>query len=128
MAAFDSDYISALSAANHFLYAWQTNDQETGILMLTDHMKQKTLEKALASFFSSSAATSQSFEIGHGRKLGPGRYKFPVTLFQTNANRRTRPQASTLVVVRAGKNDWAIDKLPEIPSRNHSQAIPNPLE
>jgi hypothetical protein len=32
----DPDYVLALSAANHFLHAWQANDQETGILMLTD--------------------------------------------------------------------------------------------
>jgi hypothetical protein len=107
------DYVFALSAANQFLYAWQTNDRETVILMLTDRMKQGTREEVLASFFSPSGAGSQSFEIGRGRKVGPGRYKFPVRLFQkVSTNKRISPQASTLIVVRAGKNDWAIDRLP----------------
>ncbi len=108
------DYVLALSAANQFLYAWQTNDRETVILMLTDRMKQKTREEVLPSFFSPAGAGSQSFEIGRGRQVGPGRYKFPVTLFQkfSSANKRISPQASTLIVVRAGKNDWAIDRLP----------------
>lgn len=108
------DYVLALSAANQFLYAWQTNDRETVILMLTDRMKQNTREEVLSSFFSRAGTGSQSFEIGRGRKVGPDRYKFPVTLFQKfpNANNRISPQISTLIVVRASKNDWAIDRLP----------------
>jgi hypothetical protein len=111
----DQDYVSALATADHFLHAWQTQDQETGILMLTDRLKQKAAEDALQSFFSSAAHTRQSFEIGRGKKLGPGRYEFPVALFQkSSANPRkwTYPQTSALVVAKAGKNDWAIDKLP----------------
>jgi hypothetical protein len=110
----DPDYVIALSAANHFLHAWQTNDQETGILMLTDRLKQKTSQDLLSVFFSSTSYARQSFEIGRGRKLGPGRYRFPVTLFQNSgkATKMMRPQSSTLVVIRAGKDDWAIDRLP----------------
>ncbi len=110
----DSDYIFALSAANHFLHAWQTGDQETGILMLTNRLKQKTNEDALSDFFSSASSRPQSFEIEHGRKLAPGRYKFPVTLFHNSASikRRMSPRSSSLVVVHAGKDDWAIDRLP----------------
>ena len=110
----DPDYVSALSAANRFLFAWQVNDQETGILMLTDKMKQRTREEALSTFFSSTGASSQSFEIGRGRRLVPGRYKFPVTLFQKmgNPGKPTKPRTSVLVVVHAGRDDWAIDRLP----------------
>ena len=32
----DRDYVSALSAANRFLQAWQTQDHEAGLLLLTD--------------------------------------------------------------------------------------------
>jgi hypothetical protein len=108
----ETDYAFALSAANHFLHAWQTNDQETGMLMLTDRLKQTTDEDAVSEFFSSSTKRPQSFEIGRGRKLAAGRYKFPVTLFQNSSTRKTRPQTSTLIVVYAGKDDWAIDRLP----------------
>ena len=113
-AALDTDYVLALSAANHFLHAWQTNDQETGILMLTNRLKQKTSEDALSSFFSSASNRPQSFEIERGRRLAAGRYKFPVTLFHNpaTANRRTSPRTSGLIVVHAGKDDWAIDRLP----------------
>ena len=111
-ASVDTDYILALSAANHFLHAWQTSDQETGILMLTNRIKQKTSEDALSDFFSSDSSRPQSFEIERGRRLAPGRYKFPVTLFHNPANRQGNPRSSALVVVHAGKDDWAIDRLP----------------
>jgi len=114
LTAHDPDYVCALSAANHFLYAWQANDSETGILMLTDRMKQRMREEALSDFFSSSGMVFQSFEIGRGRKLAPGRYKFPVTLFQRigNTGKVTPPRDSVLIVVHVGRDDWAIDRLP----------------
>ena len=108
----DPDYVFALSAANRFLYAWQVNDQETGTLMLTDRMKQRMGEEALAGFFSSRSVGSQSFEIGRGRRLAPGRYKFPVTLVHKSGTPGKTPRASILIVVRAGRDDWAIDRLP----------------
>jgi len=36
----DNDYVSALAAANRFLQAWQSHDQETAILLLTNAAKQ----------------------------------------------------------------------------------------
>lgn len=110
----DSNYVSALATANDFLHAWQTQDQETGTLLLTDRLKQRTAEEILNSFFSA-ATRPQSFEIGRGKRLAAGRYQFPISLFPSSAkptSRWTRPRTSTLVVVKAGKDDWAIDKLP----------------
>ena len=110
----DSRYVSALATANDFLHAWQIQDQETGTLLLTDQLKQRTNEEILNAFFSSTARP-QSFEIGRGKKLRPGRYRFPVSLFPRPAktgSRWTRPRTSALIVVKAGKSDWAIDKLP----------------
>jgi len=78
----DSDYVLALGAANDFLRAWQRQDCEAGILLLTDRVKQRTPEDALVSFFSRTVRRAQSFEIMHGKKLAPGRYRFPVSLFQ----------------------------------------------
>ena len=49
----DPGYISALSAANRFLQAWQNQDHETGLLMLTDDAKQHSSEEGLEAFFSS---------------------------------------------------------------------------
>ena len=111
----DSDYVLALGTANDFLRAWQTQDREAGILLLTDRLKQRTSEDALVNFFSCMAGTSQSFEIARGKKVAPGRYRFPVSLFQKPANsgaKWLRPPISSLVVVRTGGGEWSIDKLP----------------
>ena len=111
----DSDYVLALGTANAFLRAWQTQDREAGILLLTDRLKQHTSEDVLVSFFSCMAGKSQSFEIARGKKVAPGRYRFPVSLFQKPASlepRWLRPQVSSLIVVRTSGRDWSIDKLP----------------
>lgn len=113
--AVDTDYVRALFAANDFLHAWQVQDREAGILLLTDRLKQRTSEIALMNFFSSPAPCTQSFEIQHGKKLAPGRYRFPISLFQhagPSGAKRMRPQTSSLVVVKTGKTEWSIDKLP----------------
>lgn len=105
----------ALATANDFLHAWQVRDQETGLLLLTDRLKQRTSEPALISFFVSGASQRLGYEIGRGKKLAPGRYQFPVSLLQERAaatSKRMRAPASVLVVIREGKNDWAIDQLP----------------
>ena len=114
-ATVDHDYVVALATADRFLHAWQTDDEEAGILLLTDHLKKQSSEDVVHDFFSSSDYARTSYEIGHGRKIGSGRYEFPVALFQSpsrTGHRQTHPQTSALIVVKAGKGDWAIDKLP----------------
>ena len=108
----DPGYASALAAANRFLQAWQNQDHETGLLMLTDIAKQNSSEDRLEIFFSS--GRDAAYEIARGKKLKAGRYAFPVALFVsvTSTANAARPQKSEIVVVRAGKDEWAIDKLP----------------
>ena len=108
----DPGYVSALAAANRFLQAWQNQDHETGLLMLTDIAKQKSSEDRLEAFFAS--GHDAAYEIARGRKLKAGCYVFPVALFTslTDSASAARPQKSQIVVVRAGKDEWAIDKLP----------------
>ncbi len=106
----DLDYICALATANHFLQAWQTQDQETAVLLLSDRLKQRTPESSLDMLLTSTVSKPQSFEIGRGKKLAAGRYQFPVALFQARA-KWTHPQNTALVVVKNG-NEWSIDKLP----------------
>ena len=48
----DPGYASALAAANRFLQAWQNQDHEAGLLMLTDVAKQHSSEDRLEIFFS----------------------------------------------------------------------------
>jgi hypothetical protein len=110
----DRNYVVALSAADRFLHAWQTDDEEAGLLMLTDRLKQHSSEDVVHQFFSVHPARA-SYEIGRGRKLSSGRYEFPVVLFQSasqNGPRWMHPQSSALILVKSGKSDWAIDKLP----------------
>jgi hypothetical protein len=108
----DRGYISALAAANRFLQAWQNQDHETGLLMLTDTAKQHSSEERMETFFSS--GTNAAYEIARGKKVKDGHYAFPVSLFPSHpgATKTDRPQKSEIVVVRAGKDEWAIDRLP----------------
>jgi hypothetical protein len=101
-----------LAAANRFLQAWQNQDHETGLLMLTDAAKQNSSEDRLEAFFTS--GHDAAYEIARGKKLKAGSYAFPVALFTPVAGMSdgVRPQRSQIVVVLAGKDEWAVDKLP----------------
>lgn len=83
--------------------------------MLTDSAKQHTTVDSMQTFFRPAAGTQQAYEIGRGKKLRDGRYEFPLTVFEIAAggdNKRIHPRYSKIIVTRAGKEDWAIDKLP----------------
>jgi hypothetical protein len=109
----DRDYASALGIADRFLHAWQMQDPESGLLLLTDRVRQHTDESQLRDFFSSRRSLSPGFEIGRGKKLSGTRYKFPVALFPADSTHERRAKHPfTLIVVRIGRDDWAIDKLP----------------
>jgi len=106
--AIDSSYSSALAAANRFLHAWQTQDHEAGILMLTDAVRQQASSDKLQEFFSPDERAA--YEIQRGRRLNAGEYVFPVVLFGTAQN--SRPRACRLVIMRTGKDEWAVNRLP----------------
>jgi hypothetical protein len=104
-------YLSALSAADRFLQAWQSSDAEAGMALLTNHAKQASTPEAMEAFFSNEPPSA--YEIAHGKSLRPGRYEFPVTLI-THAGGASgiHRQFSTIIVLNTGNNDWAVDKLP----------------
>ncbi|MBZ5705128.1 MAG: hypothetical protein LAN63_07225 [Acidobacteriia bacterium] len=108
----DRDYISALAAANQFLHAWQAQDHEAGLVMLSDAAKQHTSEERLQSFFAPASGTQQAFEISRGKRVKPGRYSFPVVLLETAPGHAVHRRFSHIIVTRAGKEEWAVDKLP----------------
>ena len=111
--ATDSNYVSALSAANRFLQAWQSQDHEAGLLLLTDSAKHVTSEDQLEKMLSPGTSTPRGYQIARGKKLGAGRYAFPVSLLEvTGPHKPLRMQNSQIIVVQTGKDDWAIDKLP----------------
>ena len=108
----EPDYVSALATANRFLYAWQSHDEEAGLLLLTEAAKRRSSEEQVANFFADSALTT--YEIGRGKKLKPGIYVFPLALYSSNRERESRchPRYSQVSVVKTGKQDWGIDTLP----------------
>jgi hypothetical protein len=108
----DAEYVSALAVANKFLYAWQSHDEEAGLLLLTEAVKKSSTEDKVATFFT--AAPLATYEIGRGKKLKPGLYVFPLALYNSRSEtEKICPMRySQLKVVRTGKEDWAIDKLP----------------
>ena len=105
----DSDYVSALSTANRFLQAWQSHDEESGLLLLTDEAKHHTSADNLDAFFSTS---QNAYEIRGGKRLQKNRYCFSVVLFNSPAG-RPRLQYAEMIVLKTGKDEWAIDNLPE---------------
>ena len=108
----DAEYVSALAVANKFLYAWQSHDEEAGLLLLTDTVKKSSTEDKVETFFTS--APIATYEIGRGKKLKAGFYAFPLALYSSapGKERLCHPRYSQLNVVKTGKEDWAIDKLP----------------
>jgi len=106
----ETEYIPALAAVDHFLQAWQAGDSENGIALLASRAKEAANTDAIEKFLSNS--TPSAYEIGHGKLLKPGRYEFPVVLVSVSKNNRPHRRFSSIVIVRSGENDWAVDKLP----------------
>jgi hypothetical protein len=105
----DPQYGSALAAANRFLHAWQTQDHETGIMMLTDAAREHASPDQLQKFFS--AGPEAAFEIQRGRRIYEGTYSFPAVLFDTSSS-TSRAHACRILIVKAGRDDWGVDRLP----------------
>jgi len=105
----DPAYSAALQAADRFLHAWQTQDHEAGIMMLSDGARQRISPEQLEEFFS--PAANAAFEIQHGKLHKAGEYVFPVVLFGL-AESSGHVRFGQIVIVKAGKNDWAVERLP----------------
>jgi hypothetical protein len=107
----DTDYVSALAAADHFLQAWQSGDAESGMVLLTAHAKAAATTDSIENFFSNSGTAA--YEIGKGKILKRGRYEFPVVLVNGTSQKIRGPRRfRSIVMVDTGNNDWAVDKLP----------------
>ena len=109
--ALEPGYAEALAAADHFLQAWQSGDVENGMVLLSSHAKETATTDVVERFFSNPGPAA--YEIGRGKLLKRGRYEFPIVLVSgASSNIRARRRFSSLVMVDAGKIDWAVDKLP----------------
>jgi hypothetical protein len=105
----DPLYGSALAAANRFLHAWQSEDHETGIMMLSDSARQSLSPDKLQNFFS--PGPDAAYEISRGKRVNSAAYEFPVVLFGVSSA-PSRPHECTMIVSRSGKSEWAVDKIP----------------
>lgn len=110
----EAGYVAALATGNRFLYAWQTQDEESGMVLLTDDAKEHATEEGLEAFFAPGNGVQRSYEIGRGKPVKPGRYEFPVSLFETTeaTGKWTVPRRTQMILVSTGEEEWAVDKLP----------------
>ena len=76
--------------------------------MLADSARQNASPEMLEAFFS--PGPSAAYEIARGKRLKAGEYAFPLVLF--GASEGQHPRYCKLVVVRAGSEDWAVQRLP----------------
>ena len=106
------DYVAALNTANRFLQAWQGEDHEAGLMLLSDSAKQQTSMERLDAYFSPESSPRRAYQISGGRKIKTGRYSFPVVLFEGSADGPLRKHMGQVIAVQAGKGDWVVDKLP----------------
>jgi len=107
--AIDPSYGSALAAANRFLHAWQAEDHETGIMMLSDSARQHVSPDHLQTFFS--PGPDAAFEIARGKRVNSAAYEFPVVLFGASGTPAHRHNCK-VIVTRSGKDEWTVDRLP----------------
>jgi hypothetical protein len=109
--AADPGYVSALATANRFLHAWQSEDHEAGLLLVSDDAKQRTSEERFEKFFQPGSNVQRAFQIGPGTKVRTGRYSFPVKLYERIAG-ASLVRTSQLLVVNSGGDEWVVDRLP----------------
>ena len=102
----DPDYSTALAAANRFLHAWQSEDHETGIVMLSDAARQHASPDLLQAFFS--PGPNAAFEISRGTRVAQGQYAFPIVLFVNQSH----PRDCKLVLVRERRDEWVVQQFP----------------
>ena len=112
----DQDYVLALSAANHFLSAWATRNEDDGLALLSPRLKNKYPEEYFRSFVSGvSNPHHQAFEVGRGRRLPTGAFAFPVAMYECYTGQKEpydHPKALTIVVIQSGPESWVVDELP----------------
>lgn len=78
-------------------------------MMLSDHAREHVSPDQLQQFFS--PAANAAYEIEHGKRRKSDVYEFPVVLFGT-ANSSKRAYFGQIRIVRAGKDDWMVERIP----------------
>src|SRR5689334_1158486 len=114
--AADQDYVLALTAADQFMFAWSTRNQDEGLALLSSRLKNKFPEDYFRYYISGlSNPHHQAFEIGRGKRLPLGGFSFPVTMYMHYSGQKENapfPKPLTITVTQAGPESWMVDELP----------------
>jgi len=112
----DQNYVLALTAADQFMVAWATRNQDDGLALLSPRLKNKFPEDYFRYYVSGlSNPHHQSFEIGRGKRLPSGAFSFPVTMYMHYSGQKENapfPKPLTITVIQAGPESWLVDDLP----------------
>ena len=112
----DQDYVLALSAADQFLIAWATRNQDDGLALLSPRLKNKFPEDYFRYYLSGlSNPHHQGFEVGRGKRLPSEGFSFPVAMYEHYTGHKENnglPRLLTIVVVQTGPENWMVDELP----------------
>lgn len=112
----DQDYVLALSAADQFMYAWATRNQDDGLAMISPRLKNKFPEDYFRYYITGlSNPHHQAFEVGRGKRLPSGAFSFPVTMYMHYTGQKEAhgpPKPLMIVMIQAGPESWLVDELP----------------
>ena len=104
--AIDQDYVLALTAADQFMFAWATRNQDDGLSLLSPRLKNKFPEDYFRYYLTGlSNPHHQAFEMGRGKRLPSGAFSFPVAMYEHYTGRKetvAHPKPLTIVVIQSG--------------------------
>ena len=115
----DRDYVLALSAANRFLAAWRSRDQDAALPMLSSRLITSKGEKYWREKISGiSNPHHEAYEISGGRRLEDGRFAFHVWLhthytgFSLEPVRKSKP--GRIILIKVAAEQWKVDDVPDL--------------
>jgi hypothetical protein len=111
-AGLDQNYVLALECAESFLDAWRKRDAG-GLAFVSASARKRSTDAAIRAWLvGTSSPSNAAFEIGAGRAVSPGHYRFMITLYYyLTGGGLDAPKAQSLDVVQAG-GKWYVANLP----------------
>lgn len=115
----DTNYVLALATANRFLDAWRSRDQDSGLALLSNRLREsRTEDEWRMAIAGISNPHHQSYEITHGKHLPDGRVQFDVWLHDHYTGQRygvsPRRTADHMILIEVEKDEWRVDGVPPL--------------